>query len=313
MIRKIFFGLMVWSGIYMHAAEYALWTKDIYVPIIMDDITMMMPLRPSEVISPKNGATINGNLNLQFSSGSGVEKRYLKVYYSNRRKLAVSRWVNSGEEYSIKLPKDGRYVDVELRSYILDKYFVKRYRFRQSKDPSIITYPAKGSYLSGGVVTFRWNKGTNIAKRYMYVGTSGYGSDNIFRGSLSGYAKTVYGLPKNGETVYVTIFSMIDNKWSQKSYYFKATEVIHLTKMFIGAYLTNNMNSMQKIAPKRVISKLKTKDTLVKSYFKKIRSYSKLLYFHTYQALVIGYTSDNKEIKFYFAWDGGRWVLESVI
>jgi len=312
-IFKLFIFYFIVISTWLNASNYTLsLEKELYVPIVMDDITMMMSLRPSEVLSPTNGSTIKGNLSMKFSKGSGVEKRLLKVYYANHTKQAVSTWLTS-DSYAVSLPKDGKYVDVELRSYITDKYFIKKYRFKQSTNPSLIISHANGAYLDSSAITLRWSTGINVTKRYMYIGTSGHGSKDVFQGYLTGNSKTIYNLPKNGETIYVTFLSMIDGKWNYRYYTYTATDVKRIAQEFVKAYLANSATNMRKIAPQRVIDKLKTKHSTVRNYFSKIRTYYKLLYFHDYKAMVIGKTSDNKEIKFYFAWDGAQWVLESVI
>lgn len=297
----------------LNAGNYTLsLEKELYVPVVMDDITIIIPLRPSEVVSPAHGSTINGALSMKFSEGSGVAKRLLKVYYANHTRQALSTWT-TGNSYTINLPKDGKYVDVELYSYISNKYFIKKYRFKQSTNPSAIVSHPNRAHLDSSAITFRWSTGTNVSRRYMYVGTSGYGSSDVFKGYVTGNSKTIYNLPKNGETIYVLFLSMIDGKWNYKYYTYTATDVKRIAQEFVKAYLANSTVNMRKIAPQRVIDKLKTKNTLVKSYFSKIRTYHKLLYFHDYSALVIAKMSDNKELRFNFEWDGNRWILESVI
>jgi len=250
---------------------------------------------------------------MKFSSGSGVEKRLLKVYYANHTREAVSRWLTSNS-FAVGLPKDGKYVDIELYSYIGDTYFVKKYRYLQSVDPSHMLSPSNGTTMDSGVVVFRWKIGLGVTEQYLYIGTSGYGSTDIYSGWVNGKTSlTLYNLPRNAESISVMLLSKINGKWQYRYYTYKATDVSERAQKFVQAYLANNTTNMRKIAPQRVIDKLKTKDALVKSYFRKIRTYHKLLYFHDYSALVIAKTSDNKEIRFNFGWDGNRWILESVI
>ena len=312
-ILKHFIFYIIVASAWLNAGNYTLFLeKELYVPIVMDDITMMISLRPSEVISPANGSTINGALSMKFSKGSGIEKRLLKVYYANHTRQALSTWI-TGNSYTISLPKDGKYVDVELRSYISNKYFIKKYRFKQSNNPSVIVSHPNRAYLDSSAITLRWSTGTNVTKRYIYVGTSRYGSSDVFKGYVTGNSKTIYNLPRNGETIYVLFGSMIDGKWNYRYYTYTATDVRRIAQSFVKAYLSNSTKNMRKIASQRVIDKLKTKHSTVRNYFSKIRTYHKLLYFHDYSALVIAKMSDNKELKFNFAWDGNRWILESVI
>lgn len=312
--KKIVGIILLWGLSMCTLSAYTLSKKEAYyVPIMMDDITMIMSLRPSELISPVNGSTINGALHMKFSKGSGIEKRLLKVYYANHTRQALSTWITS-DSYSVSLPKDGKYIDVELHSYIADKYFIKKYRFKQAVDISYIVSPVQGSALSSSILALRWHKGVNATEQYLYVGTGGYGSANIYSGWVNGKtSKTLYGLPRDGEYIYVRLLSKINGKWHYSYFEYKATDVSTIAQNFVAAYLVNNTSKMCTITTQREIDKLKTKDSTVKTYFRRIVRYSKLLYFHDYQALVVATMNDGRELNFYFSWDGDRWVLDSAI
>ena len=312
-LKKLSIMLSIYYVMTVSTFGYSLSTdKAVYIPIVVDDITTMIGLMPAEVIYPANGSTINGALHMKFSKGSGVEKRLLKVYYANHTKQALSTWITS-DSYSVSLPKDGKYIDVELHSYIADKYFIKKYRFKQSVGVSEIISPVNTRYLESGTLTLKWSSGYNVSHRYIKIGTTGYGASDIFKGYVSGGTKRVYGLPRDGEKIYVIFSSYIDGKWYHRFYSFYATDVKNQAKKFVLGYLLNNTTTMRKMAPQRVIDKLKTKDTLVRRYFRNIKTYYKLLYFHDYKAMVIAEMNDGKELKFYFSWDGVRWILDSVI
>jgi len=296
------------------ASSYTLSTEDAYyVPIIMDDINVILALRPIELLSPRNGSQIDGRLTMTFSKANGIDKRLLKVYYANHTKQAVRKWL-TGDTYTVVLPKDGKYVDVELYSYIADKYFVKKYRFKQSVDKSYIISPSQNSRLISNILVLKWHKGANATEQYLYIGTKGYGSEDIYSGWVNDKtSKTFYGLPKNGEYIYITLLSKINGKWHYSYFRYRATDALVLAKDFVAAYLANNAFKMRTITTQREIDKLKTKDNTVKNYFRRIVRYSKLLYFHDYKALVIATVRDGKELNFYFSWNGNRWVLDGVI
>src|SRR5579871_354659 len=72
-----------------------------------------------------------------------------------------------------------------------------------------MTTPAPGSTLSGSTVTFTWAAGCNVNQYYLYVGTA-IGLNNLYgvsqANNLSG---TVPGLPTNGTTLYVRLWSFV--------------------------------------------------------------------------------------------------------
>ena len=94
----------------------------------------------------------------------------------------------------------------------------RRIRVKAAMDsfgsPAAITSPAPGTALSGPTATFSWNTGTNVTAYWLYVGT-GLGAKNIHdSGQISTTSRSVSGLPTNGSTVYVRLWSMIGGSWA---------------------------------------------------------------------------------------------------
>jgi len=82
--------------------------------------------------------------------------------------------------------------------------------------------PAPGSTLSGASVTFQWNTVSNATNYWLMVGTY-LGGNNLFgedQGTLS--SATVSGLPTDGRTLYVRLWSYIDSNWVSNDYTYKA-------------------------------------------------------------------------------------------
>ncbi len=90
----------------------------------------------------------------------------------------------------------------------------------QSASPAELTSPAPGSVLPGSSVTFEWTQGTGVSGYWLHIGTTGAGSDNLYSSSESGTSATVSGLPTTGATLYVTLYSLIDEVWQPEDYTF---------------------------------------------------------------------------------------------
>jgi hypothetical protein len=83
--------------------------------------------------------------------------------------------------------------------------------------------PTPGSTLSGSTVTFSWSPGVGATGYWLYLGTTGPKSANLYSsGVLSGTSATVSGLPTNGVTIYATLFSRINGVWQPVSYTYTA-------------------------------------------------------------------------------------------
>ncbi len=90
--------------------------------------------------------------------------------------------------------------------------------------PAFMTSPATGSTLTGPTAVFQWAASTGATAYWIDVGSSA-GSNNYYQsGSLSATAQsaTVSGLPVNGSTIYVTLYSLIGGQWVPNSYSYTA-------------------------------------------------------------------------------------------
>jgi hypothetical protein len=98
---------------------------------------------------------------------------------------------------------------------------------------AVMTTPAPGSTLSGTSVTFNWTTGTSVTEYWLDVGTGAAGATNI-RSVSTGTATSllVNGLPNNGATVYVRLWSRIGATWQFNDYtYTASTPVCAATSM----------------------------------------------------------------------------------
>jgi len=83
----------------------------------------------------------------------------------------------------------------------------------QSATPAALTSPAPGSVLPGSTVTFQWTAGSGVTQYWLRLGTTGTESSNLYSSSVSGTSVTVKGLPTNGQTLYISLFSRINGAW----------------------------------------------------------------------------------------------------
>src|SRR4029079_8795809 len=58
---------------------------------------------------------------------------------------------------------------------------------------------------------------------WLYVGTQGVGSANIYGQAAAGTSATVSGLPTNGAIVYVRLWTLIGGNWFFNDYLYTAT------------------------------------------------------------------------------------------
>jgi hypothetical protein len=82
--------------------------------------------------------------------------------------------------------------------------------------------PAPGSTLPGSSVTFQWSPGEDVRQFWLMIG-NWPGGDTLYsadQGLLT--SAPVSGLPADGRTIYVRLWSYIDNQWVYNDYQYKA-------------------------------------------------------------------------------------------
>ncbi len=87
----------------------------------------------------------------------------------------------------------------------------------------VMAAPAPGSNLPGSTVTFNWTAGTRATAYWLDVGNVPGGNQYFQSGNLGNVlTATVNGLPTNGTTVYVTLYSLVGSQWESNAYTYTA-------------------------------------------------------------------------------------------
>jgi hypothetical protein len=90
---------------------------------------------------------------------------------------------------------------------------------------AVMTSPAAGATLSGASVTFTWNAVSGAVSYWLDVATA-QGQSNLFgQNMVLATSQTVNGIPTDGSTIYVTLWTLIGGSWPYNSYTYKAAGV----------------------------------------------------------------------------------------
>ena len=82
--------------------------------------------------------------------------------------------------------------------------------------PATMISPAPGSTLTGPSTTFTWTTGSGVSSYYLWIGATAGGND-LYQAAISGTSTTV-NLPTSGATVYVRLWSVINNGLQYQDY-----------------------------------------------------------------------------------------------
>lgn len=187
---------------------------------------------PAKITNPVNGSTFTATAVTFDWENVGATQYYLYIgtirgssnLYSGSQGTNTSKTVNG-------LPSNGSTVYVRIwsqidHSWLFNDYAYSTYTEVVSNEPAKITNPANGSTFTSTTVTFEWEN-VGAAQYYLYIGTS-EGDNNLYANSQgTNTSKSISGLPSDGSTVYVRIWSKIDGNWLFNDFIYTAyTEAI---------------------------------------------------------------------------------------
>ncbi|MCD4781818.1 MAG: hypothetical protein K8S27_14930, partial [Candidatus Omnitrophica bacterium] len=107
-----------------------------------------------------------------------------------------------------------------------------------------IQTPTPGSTFNSSSVTFIWDTGTSVTSYGLVVGTS-VGTDNIYNsGGLTTTSANVSGIPMDGSTIYVRLYSEIFGVWEYNDYTYQSASntPAEITSPVPDSYLTASEN-----------------------------------------------------------------------
>ncbi len=124
------------------------------------------------------------------------------------------------------LPTDGNPIYVTLWSQVNGQWLYNEYQYTAYSSGSIIatmSTPVPGSTLGGTSQLFAWNAGTESTAYWIDAGSTQGGNQYFQSGNLgSQLSDTVTGLPADGSTVYITLWSQVNGQWLYNEYQYTA-------------------------------------------------------------------------------------------
>ncbi len=125
-----------------------------------------------------------------------------------------------------RLPTNGSTVYVTWWYYVGGSWAYTEYTYVAYGGGSqigVITSPPPTSTLTGSSQVFSWSAGTLSTAYEIDAGGAPGGNNYFHSGNLGNVlTKTVTGLPENGSTVYVTLYSLVGSQWLYNQYTYTA-------------------------------------------------------------------------------------------
>lgn len=172
------------------------------------------------VASPAPGTTLtSSNVNFTWDAVPGATAYALSVGTTAGGSNLFARELGTGVSTSVSgLPTNGETLYVRF-SYRCDGewYYNDVTYTAATAEPGgeapVITSPVPGSTLASSSATIAWRAGAGVTRYVLYVGTRLGARDVLLRDAGQGLSASVWGLPTNGQTLYVRLWYRVGTAW----------------------------------------------------------------------------------------------------
>lgn len=184
---------------------------------------------PSKAVmtSPISGSTLTGSSQtFNWSAGTGALQYWMWIgtsagamdLYNQGQSLNTSATVNG-------LPMNSSTLYVRLFTMMKDgTWQYNNYTYTASAPTkAAMTSPADLAVLPNSSATFNWTPGVGAQQYWIWIGTSSGAMDLYNQGQGLNTSAVVNGLPTDGSTIYVRLFTMMqDGSWQWNDYSYAA-------------------------------------------------------------------------------------------
>jgi hypothetical protein len=181
----------------------------------------------AQITSPVNGSTLSTST-ATFTWGpvsSGVSY-YFDVGNTQGSRDIYGSAASGGSTTVSGLPTDGRRIYVRLWTLIDGVWQYNDYSYLTTGVTAArITSPANGATFASSTAIFTWSPVSSSVSYYLELSSSP-GSRDIFANYVTGGSSIITGIPVDGRTVYVRLWSLIGGAWSYNEYSYKAASSV---------------------------------------------------------------------------------------
>ena len=181
------------------------------------------------ITSPTPGSTLSGtSVTFTWSAGAGATGYWIDAGSTP----GGNQYFQSGNIGNVltktvtNLPSDGSTVYVTLYTLVGGNWLNNQYTYiayNVSGSQGVITTPTPGSTFTGSTETFNWTAGAGSSAYWLDIGSAPGGNQYYQSGNLGNVLTvTVNGLPTDGSTVFVTLYSYVGGQWLANAYTYTA-------------------------------------------------------------------------------------------
>jgi hypothetical protein len=189
--------------------------------------------------SPPNGATLSSaSQTFTWGAAAGATQYYVWLGSAGAGSNDLGtfdRGTNLNATLG-SLPTNGSPLYVRLWSLVGGTWISNDYSYTAANVASI-TSPANGSAFTSSTITFTWSAATGATQYVLWVGSSLGATDLALQDRGTNLSGVVSGLPVDGRTIFVRLWSLVGGAWQFNDYTYTAAKTGAITSPTQGSTL----------------------------------------------------------------------------
>jgi serine protease len=179
---------------------------------------------PPAILSPTPGSVLGLSQTFAWSPGTGSTMSELQLGTTGPGSSNIfdSGPTTATSAFVPLVPANSATLFARLMSFIGGSWQSVDYTYTESAPPvkAALISPTPGTVL-GPSATFTWTPGTGVTIYDLALGTTGFGSSDIYTtGHTTAHSTGAIPLPTNGVTVYAQLYSYVGGSWLYSQYTF---------------------------------------------------------------------------------------------
>ncbi len=187
-----------------------------------------LPNASPGIFNPANGSTLSAtSVALSWYPNASASNYWVDAgsTYGGNNYLQSGPLSSNGCGLTLKnLPDNGSTVYVTWWYEIAGTWAYTEYTYTAYGGLGVITSPSNGSTLTSSTQVFTWTAGADASAYWLTAGNAPGGNNYYSSGNLGNVlTTTATGLPTDGSTIYVTLFTYVGGQWVYNQYSYIAS------------------------------------------------------------------------------------------
>jgi hypothetical protein len=173
--------------------------------------------KASVMLTPTPGSTLASTTQFTWTIVAGAQANFLWIGSALGGNNLYNAQISGGTTSLSGLPVNGSTLFVRLFTLANDTWLWNDYTYIASASKATMLSPSVGSLLAPSQ-SFTWTSVPGTQTYWIWVGTTAGGNDLYNQGQGLNTSATLSSLPTNGLTVYLRLFTFINNTWLFNDY-----------------------------------------------------------------------------------------------